>query len=303
MGEPDILDAVVVGAGPAGLTAAIYLGRFKRRFLVLHDERSRAGWIPLSRNHPGFPDGVSGSELLDRMRRQAERYGARIEQAEVKAVRAEADGFVLDLGERELRARCLLLATGVADRAPNITDIAGAVRRGLVRICPICDGFEVSDERVAVIGDDALVAREALFLKGYTDRLTVIHTGPAEALPEAERTRLAEAGVALIECPPETVELQLDHARCGDGRFDALYLAYGVQPRAELAVQAGARLSEDGRLVVDDHQETSVRGLFAAGDLVRGLNQISTAEGEAAIAATAIHNRLREAEPSAPPKR
>lgn len=294
MGEPDILDAIVVGGGPAGLTAAIYLARFRRRFLLLHDGSSRASWIPLSRNHPGFPDGVSGVDLLDRMRRQAEAFDAPIEQAQVSAVTVRGDHFQVTVDGRDRLARTVLIATGVVDLAPPLPEIEAAVRRAVVRICPICDGFEVSGKPVAVLGRDPLGAREALFLRGYTDALTLIHTGPAEALPAEERGALAAVGVALIETPPAALRLETDHVLCGDRRFDALYLAYGVSPRGELARGAGARAAEDGRLIVDEHQMTTTPGLYAAGDLVRGLNQISTAEGEAAIAATAIHNRLRQ---------
>lgn len=205
MGEPDTFDAIIVGAGPAGLTAAIYLARFKRRFLLLHDGRSRASWIPLSRNHPGFPDGVGGDELLDRMRRQAERFGARIEEGRVLALHTRKGGFELELQDRRLRCANLLLATGVADRAPEVADIDDAVRRSLVRICPICDGFEVEGETVAVVGDSALGAREALFLKTYTDRLTLIHIGPPEALERRERRALEEAGIALVECGAQSL--------------------------------------------------------------------------------------------------
>jgi len=294
MGEPDILDAVIVGGGPAGLTAAIYLARFRRRFLLLHDGSSRASWIPLSRNHPGFPDGVSGVDLLDRMRRQALAFDARIEEAHVEAVTPQGGHFKLALEGRELWARNVLIATGVVDLAPDLPEIEAAVRRALIRICPICDGFEVSGKAVAVLGRDPLGAREALFLRGYSDDLTLIHTGPPGALPARDRASLEAAGVALIEAPAETLRLESDYAECGGRRFDAVYLAYGVSPRCELARGAGARAAEDGRLIVDERQMTTTPGLYAAGDLVRGLNQISTAEGEAAIAATAIHNRLRE---------
>lgn len=296
------IDVIVVGAGPAGLTAAIYLARFRRRFLVLHDGQSRAGWIPKTRNHPGFPDGIGGVELLARIQAQAERYGAAIVQEQVESITPDGDGFVVVTDGREHRVRAVLLATGVIDRAPNIPGVEDAVRNSLLRICPICDGFEVTDQAVAVIGDDALGAREALFLKTYTDRISLIHTGEADALPDAERERLERAGVTLIEGPVSALTFDDDPCiavcvtRAGEHRFDAVYSAFGVRPRCDLAVGAGARVGEDGRLVVDDHQETTVKGLFAAGDLVRGLNQISTAEGEAAIAATAIHNRLRETE-------
>jgi thioredoxin reductase (NADPH) len=303
MGEPDILDAIVVGGGPAGLTAAIYLARFRRRFLLLHDGSSRASWIPLSHNHPGFPGGVSGVELLERMRRQAEEFGAPIEQGRVEAIRPRGEGFCVTVEGRERLARNVLLATGVVDLAPDLAEIEAAVRRAVVRICPICDAFEVTDETVGVLSETAFGAREALFLRRYTADLALIHTGRPEALPAGDRAALAAAGIEVVEAGPGAVRLERDHALCGERRFDALYLAYGVSPRGELATAAGARSDEDGRLIVDDHQQTTVPGLYAAGDLVRGLNQISTAEGEAAVAATAIHNRLREAEPAAGPAR
>jgi thioredoxin reductase (NADPH) len=293
------LDAVVIGAGPAGLTAAIYLGRFKRNFVVLDGGDSRAAWIPRSRNHPGFPDGVAGADLIARMRSQAERYGARIEPAVVQSLDLGADGFVLTVADRKIKAANVLLATGVRDNEPPLPDVAEAIRTSLLRICPICDGYEASGKRVAVISDSALGARECYFMKTYTDQLCLIHIGPADALTPDERERLKAQGVRLVEAPVERIVLDPDESRAlyfgpeEPLRFDAVYSALGVTPRSQLAVQAGAALDDSGRLIVDDHQQTTVAGLFAAGDVVRGLNQISTAEGEAAIAATGIHNRLR----------
>jgi thioredoxin reductase (NADPH) len=296
------LDAIVIGAGPAGLAAAIYLARFRRRVLVLHDGDSRAAWIPRSHNHPGFPGGVVGVDLLERTRRQAEEFGARIEAARVTGLAVEGDGFKVTAGDRGLAARSVILATGIVDRLPDLPGVEAAVRRSLVRICPICDGFEVTGQAVAVIGDGALGVREALFLKTYSDKLTLIHTGGPNALADDERATLAKAGVRLIEAPIAEVVLDNDRltalAFTEQGRleFDAVYTALGFDPCTALALQAGARRDEDGRLIVDDHQQTTVPGLYAAGDMVRGLNQISTAQGEAAIAATALHNRLRETE-------
>jgi thioredoxin reductase (NADPH) len=294
-------DALVIGAGPGGLAAAIYLGRFRRRFRVVHDGESRAGWIPLSRNHPGFPDGVSGKDLLARMRAQAERYGAAVEEGRVERLERTGFGFTATVGGAPVHARAVILATGVVDKVPALPGVEAAIREGLVRICPICDGYEVQGQAVGVIGDDARGAREALFIAStFTPHVTLIHAGAPDALPAADRAALEAAGVELITAPVQAV--QLDNRRIGalvfEGgeprRFDALYSALGVAPRCELAVQAGAALADDGRLIVDEHQQTSVPGLYAAGDMVRGLNQISTAEGEAAIAATALHNRLRE---------
>ncbi|HYE45619.1 MAG TPA: NAD(P)/FAD-dependent oxidoreductase [Caulobacter sp.] len=303
--SPDVsdrpLDALVVGAGPAGLTAAIYLGRYRRRFAVIDSGDSRAAWIPVTHNHPGWPDGIEGTELLARIREQAERYGPDIREGLVEVVKPTDDGFEVTTDGGVLKAANVLLACGVKDNAPPIPGLEDAVRRALVRICPICDGYEVTGQRVGVIGDSDLGAREALFLLTWTDQVSLIHVGPPDALAARERAQLAKAGVSLIETPCDSVRLENDalSALCfgpeRTERFDALYAALGCTARSDLAVGAGARLDDNGRLFVDDHQQTSVPGLFAAGDLVRGLNQITTAEGEAAIAATAIHNRLRGA--------
>lgn len=299
MSNDGILDAVVVGAGPAGLTGAIYLGRFKRSFVVIDSGESRAGWIPVSHNHPGFPDGVNGLELLRRMRVQAEKYGAQIRPGRAQALKVEDGLFRLAVDGEEVRARNVLLACGVEDIEPPLPDIEGCVRRTLIRICPICDGYEVQGQSVGVIGEGAHAAAEAVFITTYSDRVTLIHIGDPASLDADWREKLAAAGVEIIETSCERVVLEKEKIQAlhfGPGeprRFDVIYSAMGVRPRTELALQAGVSLDSSGRLVVGDHQETSVPGLYAAGDVVRGLNQISTAEGEAAIAATDIHNRLR----------
>lgn len=301
MQNPDFLDAAVVGAGPAGLTAAIYLGRFRRDFRVFDSGDSRAAWIPRSHNHPGFPDGVGGPELLGRMRVQAERYGARIEAAEVIDLERVDGGFRLTGRDGTWLARTVLLACGVSDNEPALPGVEAAIRRGLVRICPICDGYEVRGQALAVIGDGVLGAREALFLTTYSDRISLVHVGPPAALPQDERGDLAAAGIEVIEAAMDHVVLDNDRLEAlvfagRPRRFDVIYAALGVTPRFDLAARVETRFDAAGRLFVDDHQQTSVPGLYAAGDLVRGLNQISTAAGEAAIAATAMHNLLRERE-------
>jgi thioredoxin reductase (NADPH) len=300
-----MLDCVVVGAGPAGLTAAIYLARFRRDFCVLDAGGSRAAWIPRSHNHPGFPGGIPGKTLLARMRRQAEAYGADIRSGNVEKLKVLKSGFVLEIDGQRLRARKVILATGVIDNEPDIPGVEEAVRCGLVRVCPICDGYELIGKRVGVIGRDVHGAREARFLTTYSDDVWLIHTGRPEDLPSAEHRRLRSAGVGLIETPIERVVLDRRRiaALClGPGephRFDAIYSALGITPRAILAVDAGARLDAAGRLFVGEHQETSVPGLYAVGDVVRGLNQISVAQGEGAIAATDVHNALTSSEVSA----
>jgi thioredoxin reductase (NADPH) len=292
------LDCVIVGGGPAGLTAAIYLARFRRRFVLVDGGDSRARWIPLCRNYPGFPDGISGEVLLARLREQARRYEAELRAGRVEGLERTEGGFALSLeGGERLDAATVILATGVVENEPALPGCVEAVKRGLVRICPICDGYETVGQEVGVLGNSDHAAAEALFIRTYARGVTLVLVGGPAGLSEARRRALAEAGVTVVEAPIERVALEDGAVRalCYGGverRFDTLYSAFGVTPQHRLADAAGARLDENGRLFVDDHQETSVAGLFAAGDLVRGLNQIAVAAGEAALAATAIHNRL-----------
>ncbi|HXA37385.1 MAG TPA: NAD(P)/FAD-dependent oxidoreductase [Phenylobacterium sp.] len=270
-------DAIVVGAGPAGLTAAIYLARFRRRVVVLGAGPSRASWIPESHNTPGFPHGVGGPEFLARLCEQALQFGVDIREAHVEALSPSREGFEVSGSDIAVRAPTVLLATGVLDRMPDFPGIEAAVHRSLVRMCPICDAYEAIDKRIAILGDDGRAEREAAFLRTYSDRVTVIGTADGQ---------LDFAEDAVLWSRPDGAAART---------FDHLYLALGCEAQSALAVACGAKRDEAGALVVDAHQMTSVEGLYAAGDLVRGLNQIAVATGEAAIAATAMHNRLRDA--------
>ena len=297
-------DCIIVGAGPAGLTAAIYLARFHLAIRLFDCGTSRAALIPCSHNHAGFPDGISGPQLLARMAEQAERYGAQRELARVTKVEREDEGFCVRVEAREFRARTVLVATGVINNRPaGIDDAlhAEALAAGLLRYCPICDAFEVTDSRVAVIGTGAHGAAEALFLRGYTADLVLVSPDADHALDPQCVAELDSAGIARIDGPCggyaiEDGQLALDTAQ-GRLRFDSVYPALGSRVRSELAAGAGATTSADGCLVVDSHQQTNVPGLFAAGDVVKGLDQISHAMGEGGVAATTIRNYLAQLEP------
>ena len=295
-----VVDCLVVGGGPAGLTAAIYLGRFRRSVLSVDKGWSRAKWITLTHNLPGFPDGVSGPDLLARMRDQARRYGATLEHGTVETLRPVTNGlFRATVGETELTARTVLLAAGVVENDPPLPHVADAVRSGLVRTCPICDGYEAIGKTIAVLGNGEHAAAEALFIRTFSAQVTLLMPASGDGgLSPDTRSALQAADIAALPVALGSVVLETGGVTAigvADGithRFDRVYSAFGIVPQSMLAVAAGAKVDAANRLLVDEHQETSVRGLFAAGDLVRGLNQITVADGEAAIAATAIHNRL-----------
>jgi thioredoxin reductase (NADPH) len=294
------MDCLVIGGGPAGLTAAIYLARFRREFRVVDAGDGRALTIPLSHNHAGFPDGVSGPDLVARMKAQAERYGARIQRGEVRALDRNRDGgFVATLADGEaLEARTIILATGAEDIEPELPGVENAIKRGLIRHCPICDAYEVIGQKVALVGYGKCRVREALLLRAYTDKLTVLTLGRNLEIKPEERRMLEDAGIRILHEPIAEIGIENDKIatwRTGSGeehRFDTLYTALGFRMHSDLAAKLGAETDEDGALLVGEHQRTSVPGLYAIGDVVQGLAQISVAMGHAAVAATDINNSL-----------
>jgi thioredoxin reductase (NADPH) len=289
-------DVVIIGAGPAGLTAATYLARFRRRVVVLDGGRPRAALIPKSHNTPGFPAGVSGPELLARLRAQAGEYGAVIRAASAEQLDCDDGGVSAQLaGGGAVRAPFGLIAAGVTDRRPDLADLDAAIASGLVRFCPICDGFEAQGRRIAVLGEGAHGLREAIFLTTYSDDVTLLVADAAE-LPADLTGQAQGAGVAIVRgVQPDAIRLGEDAVSAGGRVFDCLYLALGCETPAIVRALPLTRDEASGALVVDAHQRTSMDRLYAAGDLVRGLSQIAVAAGEAAIAATAIHHRLRDA--------
>jgi thioredoxin reductase (NADPH) len=295
-----MLDCAIIGAGPAGLTAATYLARFHRKVIVFDGGPSRASWIPCSHNHAGFPGGVSGNDLLARMRDQAEHYGATIVHGRVDAVSRQDDMFTVSHADGEERARAILFATGVVNRRPPIAeaDHQPALDSGTLRYCPICDGYEVTGKRVAVLGSDTHGVAEALFLRSYSDDVTLLTLKKSD-LDRSDRAALDKAGIAIETKPASSFEFGKPQARVRlvDGRdlaFDTLYPALGSDVNDELLVPFGLKQASDRSVITDSHMRLGIVGLYAAGDLVRGLDQISVAMGQAAIAATAIHNDLRE---------
>src|SRR5690349_10722210 len=167
-----LLDCLVIGGGPAGLTAAVYLARYRRRLLVVDAGDSRAARIPRTRNVPGYPDGIPGRELLQRLREHADRFGVPRRTGCVQQLAGHDGAFEARVDGQLLRARKVLLATGSCDIEPDLPGLGEGLAAGTVRYCPVCDGFETQGQRVAVLGAGAHGAREALFLSGFANHVS-----------------------------------------------------------------------------------------------------------------------------------
>jgi thioredoxin reductase (NADPH) len=289
-------DCLIIGAGPAGLTAATYLARFRRNIVVLDAGQSRARWIPASHNCPGFPFGVAGNELLARYRTHAQKYGATIVETRITTLRKQDDDFIASDGEREWRARHAILATGVVDRVPDMANVEDAIHGGVVRLCAVCDGYEARDEAIGVLAPAADALDHAEYLRTFSRRVAALVTDAPGVVDRALRERAERAGIAVYPAP---ARLSLSGNGCradfanGDPlHLDTLYPVLGADAQSGLGRALGARIDDGGELQVDKRMHTSVSGLYAIGDVVSGLNQISVAVGHAALAASTVHRRL-----------
>jgi len=290
------VECVVIGGGPAGLTASIVLARYRRSVVVLDAGHSRAALIPRTHNYPGFPDGIEGKDLLGRMRDQAAEYGVRTLARRAKALVRSGETLCVSSDDGDIRAPYVILATGLVDNCPDIEGLDAAVNGRLVRYCAICDGFEAGNSDICVLGGAEEACGKALFLRTYSRSVTLLAPDGKRG-SEATCRALADAGVRT----PESGVAHLKYASgkiiaaLADGSehaFDLLYPVLGCKVRSELATSLGARHADTGCLIVNEHLQTTVPELYAVGDVVSDLHQIAVGACHAALAATHVHNRL-----------
>jgi thioredoxin reductase (NADPH) len=295
---PDVFDTLIIGGGPGGLTAAIYLRRFMRKVAVFDKGNSRASWIPVSHNYPGFPEGVGGKALLENLRSQLARYGGEITQGEITSLRIDDGAFVATWEGGEVRALTVIVATGIVDKSLPVDRWRDAVASGAIRLCPVCDGYDVADQRIAIISSETNPIGHAMFMRTFSAHVTLFDRSEGVILSEQEEQQLAAAGVHYDHAAVREVSLTSELKpvlHTVDGRsheFDVMYPMLGEVAHSDLAASLGAETVDCGELVVDSAQATTIPGMYAVGDVVRGLNQLSVAAGQAAIAATRIHNTL-----------
>ncbi|WP_083219028.1 NAD(P)/FAD-dependent oxidoreductase [Bradyrhizobium icense] len=294
--EPGGLDALIVGGGPAGLTCAIYLARYRRKVVVVDSGKSRAALIPETHNYPGFADGVTGTSLLEALTLQARTYGVEIIGDRIAELQRVEGGFEARYSRGIIGAKRAVIASGLVDRDLGDPDLREAVGHGLVRYCPICDGFEATDLRIGVLGSANDAGAKALFLRTFSRQITLL-TLDGKDCGEPLSRELSEAGIRLPKARAVGFRRQDKQmiVSLSDGTveaFDVIYPVLGCEVRSELGRKLGARHNDTGCLEVDAHQRTNVPGLYSVGDAVSDLHQIAVATGHAAVAATDIHNSL-----------
>jgi thioredoxin reductase (NADPH) len=292
-------DVCVIGGGPAGLTAALYLARYHLSVLLVDSGESRAALIPVTHNQPFWRDGISGMALLAQIRNHLAKYPVELKRSTVSEVRPLEEGFEICCDGVSVPAKTVILATGVENLRPSmsIDEHAAALRAGLLRYCPICDGYEITDRVVGVVGEGDRLFGEAKFLRSYTRTVTAFSETSIN-LTSRQRRELREMDVELLDVPATGYNVAggVVEVRLGDklSAFETIYAALGSKVRSGIASSLRAHTTSEGCILVDAHQRTSVPGLYAAGDVVVGVDQVGHAIGQATIAATAVRNDLCE---------
>lgn len=299
---PGLWDVVIVGAGPAGLSAALILGRCRRTVLVCDMGRPRNA---ASRALHGYltRDGIPPFEFLDTARQELARYETvRVRQIEVTDAACRADRrFDVALGDGTVvRARKLLLATGVVDNVPAIDGLRELYGRSVFH-CPYCDGWEVRDQPLAIYGHGARGLGLALELTAWSRDLTLCTDGPAEIGPD-DLARLARNGIAVREERIARLDGRdgiLTHVVFESGERlprRALFFTTGQVQRSDLSARLGCEITEKGTVRTGKYETTHLEGLYVAGDASRAVQWVIVAAAEGAEAAFAINTDLIQAD-------
>jgi thioredoxin reductase (NADPH) len=286
-----VWDCVIVGAGPAGLSAAIYMGRFRRRTLVIDDGQGRWSYGQRTENYLGFPRGVSSRRLQALGKTQARRFGVEFEATTVRRVDAGVGGFRLRTTAGDRRARTVVWAAGVEDRWPSFPGARGLVGRRLFW-CLVCDGWRTRDRSLLLLGDSAPDARTALQFLTYTSRITFLVDPDGRRLSRVLRARLQASGITVLEGKVQSVRKLASEAlgaRLDGGRrleVDYIFSLLGHAVKTGPIRGLGLSFSPLGHVRLDAKHRSGVPGFFAAGDVTDGhSHQVATAVHEGAAAA------------------
>jgi thioredoxin reductase len=292
-------DVIVVGGGPAGLAAATWAGRYRRRVLLLDKGETRNRWVEASHGYLGL-DGVRPSELVGRARADLQNYPeVTVLECEVFAARRVGEGFVLELGDGSTVAgRRVVIATGVRDVFPEVDGFFDHYGADVFH-CPTCDGYEGRDADIVVFGWNEHVVGFSLGLLDWARSVTIVTDGRTFEGDAAHRELLEHHGIGLIE--DEAVGFvgsrgdlrAVRLAGAGEVPCQLAFFSIAHQPAAGLALQLGCETTDEGCVIVNDCCETSVPGVYAAGDLTPGIQLIQVAAAKGAVAGVSAAQSLR----------
>ncbi len=291
-------EAAVIGNGPGGLLAALYLGRFKRSVAVFGDGQPRASWIPKTHNLIGFEDGIGGEELLEKMRAHAADVGAEFINDRVKVL-PDGEGFLISGSKTRVRVQNVIIATGITDIHPPLSNLVELRKKGLIRYCPVCDAYEFQDKKIVMLAYDDHGFKASLFLWRYSKDLKIV-AATACKVDEKILALIEQRGIEVIYDDLASVEAATNNSlsiKLNSGRIldaQVLYPVLGFKVNDDsFAHISELKRTDNGCLIVEGSQRLQVPGMYAIGDCVDGLSQIAVAAGQAAVAATALHTDIR----------
>ena len=294
----DTYDVAIVGGGPAGLSAGLWLGRYLHRVIVV-DAGDPRNWETRGvHGYLGF-EGITPSELRGRGRDECRKVGVTLLDAMVSRIdRVDDDLFSVALESGgTLTAARILLAIGVRDVWPDVPGL-GRCYGETAHVCPDCDGYEALNKKTVVIASGRKAAGLALALTTWTRQIVICTNGEPAAMTAEMMEKLDALNIPIIEAPIECVRSSQGEARAIDlsGGMsldcDQIFFAIGQEPSDDLGAQLGCNRDEIGRVVTDLHFHTSVRNVYAAGDIIHGPQLAIAAAGIGAVAAIAIHHSL-----------
>jgi len=307
---------VIIGGGPAGLTAGIYAGRAQLEPLLLVGTVLGGQCILTHEleNYPGFPDGISGQDLIELMQRQAERFDTRILHQEATGADLSSSPLEVYTHEQTYQAQTVIIATGVSSRKLGVPGEMEFTGRG-VSYCAVCDGFFYRGKRVALVGGGDAAVKEGLFLTRFAEQVTIIHRRDRLRATQVLQQRafasekidfVWDSVVREIVGQQVVTGVKVQNVKNGDVRTlpaDGVFVYIGSIPNTEF-LRGKLGLDEQGFIVADEQGHTSRPGVFAAGDVRKGvLRQVATAVGSGAVAAMEAENTIAELEGRAYPPR
>jgi len=307
LGGNIMYDLAIIGAGPAGLSAAIYGARARLSTVVIEKmyPGGQAAITDVIENYPGFTEGISGSELAEAMKKQAEKFGAEFLNGEVQKIERQGEKFVLHLKKETVEAKAVILAMGALARKLGVKGEKEFTGRG-VSYCATCDGAFYMDRKVMVVGGGDTAIEDALFLTHFASRVIVVHRRNELRATKILQERafnnekiefIWDSVVEEIKGADAVQEVVVKNVKTGEIKsvpVDGVFIAIGWDPNTAV-VRDLVKLNEKGYIITDENMGTGVPGLFAAGDVrEKSLRQVVTAVADGAIAAVSAEKYLEE---------